>query len=125
MTRLRLTRTDALSEPGAFLTLRAESVPLLVTRDAEGFHVLVNTCPHQQSTVCRAAAGTAEGFECPSHYWTFAPDGTFTGSRLALAAGRAIPHDPAKDLTRVPHEVVDGWIEIEDPAAWRQWDPVL
>ncbi|WP_144790933.1 Rieske 2Fe-2S domain-containing protein [Kocuria palustris] len=124
MTRIRLVETAALPQPGAFVTLRPSGMPLLVTRDADGFHVLVNTCPHQQSTVCRESSGTAETFECPSHYWTFEPDGTFTGSRLALAAGREAPRDPAKDLERVAHEIVDGWIEIEDPAQWRMWDPI-
>lgn len=117
MTRLRVLPATELPGPGAFATRRVGGVPLLITRDERGgVHVLVNTCPHQQSTVCRAESGAAETFECPNHYWVFEPDGTFIGSRLALAVGREAPRDPAKDLRRVEHTVEGGWIEIEDPA---------
>lgn len=116
MSALRLLEASALAQPGDFVTLRAGGAALLVTRDVQGLHVLRNTCPHQGATVCREASGRAESFECPNHYWVFAADGTFEGSRLALAAGREIPRDPAKDLRRVPHRVVDGWIEIEAPS---------
>lgn len=126
MSRVRILEAAQLEGPGSFATVRAGGVGLLITRDAhDAVHVLVNSCPHQQATVCREQAGTAQRFECPNHYWQFAPDGTFAGSRLAAATGREVPRDPAKDMQRLPHRVVDGWIEIEDPAAWRQWDPIL
>lgn len=121
MTRLRVLPLTALPAPGAFATRRIDGLPLLITRDArDAVHVLVNTCPHQGSTVCRAASGAAETFECPNHYWVFEPDGTFIGSRLALAVGREAPRDPAKDLQRLDHTVEDGWLEIEDPVGGRE-----
>lgn len=116
MTAIRLLEASAVARPGDFVTLRAGGAALLVTRDDQGLHVLHNICPHQGATVCRAASGRAESFECPNHYWVFSPDGTFEGSRLALALGRQAPPDPAKDLRRVPHRLVEGWIEIEDPS---------
>ena len=107
----RIVEASAVAAPLDFATAVSGAGPVLVTRDAEGaLHVLRNTCPHQQATVCREPAGSAEAFECPSHYWVFAPDGRFLGSRLALAAGRAAPPDPAKDLPAAAVDVVDGWV---------------
>lgn len=126
MSRIRALEVSQLEGPRSFATVRVAGVGLLITRDHRGeVHVLVNTCPHQEATVCRDQAGTAQRFECPNHYWQFESDGTFVGSRLAAASGREIPRDPSKDLQRVPHRVADGWIEIDDPAGWRQWDPIF
>ncbi|GAA1771458.1 Rieske 2Fe-2S domain-containing protein [Kocuria aegyptia] len=107
----RIVAVSAVPGPLDFVTASTGTGQVLVTRDAAGaLHVLRNTCTHQQATVCREAAGHAETFECPNHFWVFAPDGRFVGSRLALAAGRAAPPDPAKDLSAAAVDVVDGWV---------------
>ncbi|MGX5358447.1 Rieske 2Fe-2S domain-containing protein [Kocuria sp. KH4] len=107
----RIVEASAVPEPLDFVTAAARGGPVIVARDAEGvLHVLRNACTHQQAVVCREAAGRAERFECPNHYWVFASDGRFLGSRLALAAGRRAPADPAKDLTAAAVDVVDGWV---------------
>lgn len=107
----RVVEASAVPAPLDFVTASTDAGPVLVTRDAGGsLHVLRNTCTHQQATVCREAAGRAETFECPSHYWVFAADGRFLGSRLALAAGRQAPPDPARDLTAAEADVVEGWV---------------
>lgn len=107
----RIVEAVAVPAPLDFVTAPSSDGQVLVTRDAEGaLHVLRNTCTHQQATVCREAGGRAETFECPSHFWVFAPDGRFVGSRLALAAGREAPPDPAKDLAAAEVDVVDGWV---------------
>lgn len=107
----RIVAASAVPAPLDFVTAPSSTGQVLVTRDAGGvLHVLRNTCPHQQATVCREAAGRAGTFECPNHFWVFAPDGRFVGSRLALAAGREAPPDPAKDLPAAAVDVVDGWV---------------
>ena len=107
----RIVAASAVAAPLDFATAGTSTGPVLVTRDADGaLHVLRNACPHQQATVCREPAGSAEAFECPNHYWVFAPDGRFLGSRLALAAGRESPPDPAKNLPAAAVDVVDGWV---------------
>lgn len=107
----RVAEASAVAAPLDFVTGSSSAGPVLVTRDAGGsLHVLRNTCTHQQAIVCREAAGRAETFECPNHYWVFAADGRFLGSRLALEAGRRAPPDPAKDLTAVEADVVGGWV---------------
>ncbi|GGG49357.1 hypothetical protein GCM10011374_09780 [Kocuria dechangensis] len=107
----RIVEASAVPGPLDFVTAPSSTGQAIVARDAGGvLHVLANTCTHQQATVCRAASGRAETFECPNHYWVFAPDGRFLGSRLALAAGREAPPDPAKDLPAAEADVVDGWV---------------
>jgi phenylpropionate dioxygenase-like ring-hydroxylating dioxygenase large terminal subunit len=107
----RIVAASAVPDPLDFVTAPSSTGQVLVTRDARGaLHVLRNTCTHQQATVCREAAGRAETFECPNHFWVFAPDGRFVGSRLALAAGRGAPPDPAKDLPTAAVDVIDGWV---------------
>ncbi|MBD2761760.1 Rieske 2Fe-2S domain-containing protein [Kocuria sp. cx-455] len=107
----RVVEVSALPQSFDFVTARCSTGSVLVTRDAAGaLHVLSNTCPHQRATVCREPAGRAEHFECPNHYWLFAPDGRFLGSRLSVASGRAATDDPSKDLTRADVTVTDGWV---------------
>jgi len=107
----RIAEASAVPRPLDFVTAPSSTGQVIVTRDAGGvLHVLANTCTHQQATVCRAASDRAETFECPNHYWVFAPDGRFLGSRLALAAGREAPPDPAKNLPAAEVDVVDGWV---------------
>ncbi|MFE7631287.1 Rieske 2Fe-2S domain-containing protein [Kocuria sp. NPDC057446] len=107
----RIVAVSAVPDPFDFVTVPAATGPVLVTRAADGaLHVLRNTCTHQQATVCRESSGHTETFECPNHFWVFAPDGRFVGSRLALAAGREAPPDPAKNLRAAEVGVVDGWV---------------
>lgn len=107
----RVVEASAVPDPLDFVTATSRGGPVIVARDAEGvLHVLRNTCTHQQAVVCREAAGHSGTFECPNHYWVFAADGRFLGSRLALAAGRAAPPDPAKDLAAAAVDVVGGWV---------------
>lgn len=107
----RIVEVSALPQSFDFVTARCSTGPVLVTRNAAGaLHVLSNTCPHQRATVCRESSGRATRFECPNHYWLFAPDGRFLGSRLSLASGRCVADDPTKDLTRAEVTVTDGWV---------------
>lgn len=107
----RIVEASSVPEPFNFVTARCSIGPVLVTRDAAGvLHVLSNSCPHQGATVCREPAGRAEHFECPNHYWLFAHDGRFLGSRLSAAMGVAAPNDPTKDLPRAHVTLADGWV---------------
>ena len=113
MSALRLLEASAVAQPGDFATVRAGGASLLMTRDEQGLHVLRNTCPHQGAPVCREASGRAESFECPNHYWVFGLDGTFQGSRIALATGRTAPPDPAKNLREFPCRVTNATVEVD------------
>ena len=52
----------------------------IVSRDDAGtVRVLLNTCRHRGSQVCRAEAGNASHFRCPYHGWTYRNSGELTG----------------------------------------------
>ncbi|MPZ14906.1 MAG: Rieske 2Fe-2S domain-containing protein [Chloroflexi bacterium] len=62
--------------PGDFRTSAVGRVPVIVTRDQTGaFHVLVNTCRHRGTVVCREERGNARFFQCPYHNWLYRNDG--------------------------------------------------
>lgn len=103
-----------LGGPPAAVPVRVRDVALVITRDAAGtVHAFHNQCPHQGATVCREPQHGEPALECPNHFWVFDLDGSFRGSRLAFAAGRTPPPDPAKDLTEVPCRVVGDTVEVE------------
>ncbi len=62
--------------PGDFRTSAVGRVPVIVTRDQVGaVHVLVNTCRHRGSVICREERGNAAFFQCPYHHWLYRSDG--------------------------------------------------
>ena len=103
-----------LAGPPAAVPVRGAGHALILTRDEHGtLRALENECPHQGATICREAVTGQDTLECPNHFWLFDLEGTFEGSRLAVAAGRTAPQDPAKDLATHACRVVDGGIEVE------------
>ena len=104
----------ALAEPLSAVPVRVAGRALVLTRDGAGqLRALANECPHQGATVCRSPSSGADHLECPNHFWVFDLAGTFEGSRLALAAGRTAPPDPAKNLAERPCREVGGGVEVQ------------
>ena len=105
---------SALAAPSSAVPVRVGDASLVLTRDSAGsLRALRNECPHQGATVCRTASSGEDHLECPNHFWVFDLAGTFEGSRLALAAGRTAPRDPAKDLAGHPCREVGGGVEVQ------------
>lgn len=62
--------------PGDYRTSAVGRIPVIVTRGQDGsIHVLVNTCRHRGTVVCREERGNALFFRCPYHGWTYRNDG--------------------------------------------------
>ena len=102
------------SEPNTAVPARVAGTGLIITRDEAGtVRAFENQCPHQAATVCREPQVGEATVECPNHYWVFGLDGTFRGSRIALASGRAAPPDPAKNLREFPCRVTDTTVEVD------------
>ncbi len=54
--------------------------PLILVRgDDNKIRVLLNTCTHRGTMVCRQKAGNAKTFQCPYHAWTFNSRGDLVG----------------------------------------------
>ncbi|GAB3443845.1 aromatic ring-hydroxylating oxygenase subunit alpha [Actinophytocola sediminis] len=69
-----------LPAPGTFRSTHVGRQPVIVTRDRAGaLHTLVNRCRHRGASLCEQAAGTANGFTCPYHAWSYGLDGTLRG----------------------------------------------
>jgi len=66
--------------PGDFITNSMGEERVIVTRDAEGaINVLVNSCRHRASRVCRIDYGNTRSFTCPYHGWTYDLAGKLVG----------------------------------------------
>jgi phenylpropionate dioxygenase-like ring-hydroxylating dioxygenase large terminal subunit len=50
-----------------------------VRSDDNILRVLLNTCTHRGSLVCRRKSGNAKSFQCPYHAWTFDLRGQLVG----------------------------------------------
>ncbi len=68
------------SQPGDFCSRRVAGRPVLLVRGSDGqVRVLLNTCTHRGSLVCREHRGNAKTFQCPYHAWTFNNCGELVG----------------------------------------------
>lgn len=54
--------------------------PVIVSRTKDGsIHVVVNSCSHRGTRICKLDAGTATTLTCPYHGWQFGMDGRLLG----------------------------------------------
>jgi p-cumate 2,3-dioxygenase alpha subunit len=68
---------------GDFHTRNVSGRPIIFTRDDDGLvHVLLNTCTHRGSLVCRGDNGNCKTFLCTYHAWSFKTNGALVGVPL-------------------------------------------
>lgn len=68
------------AQPGDFRARRVAGRPVILVRGDDGqVRVLLNTCTHRGTLVCRAQSGNARSFQCPYHAWTFNSRGELVG----------------------------------------------
>ena len=78
-----------LAEPGAFVTTELGDESAIVVRGDDGrLRALANVCRHRGSRVCMEAKGSAAGFTCPYHAWTYRLDGSLRTAREMPAGFR-------------------------------------
>ncbi len=71
--------TQAVAEPGSYLTGEIAGEPVVVTRARDGFlRAFSNVCRHRASIIAEGH-GKANALRCPYHAWTYALDGTLIG----------------------------------------------
>jgi p-cumate 2,3-dioxygenase alpha subunit len=67
-------------QPGDFRSRRVAGRPIILARGDDGtVRVLLNTCTHRGSLVCREQSGNAKTFQCPYHAWTYNNRGELIG----------------------------------------------
>ncbi|GAA3652654.1 aromatic ring-hydroxylating dioxygenase subunit alpha [Nocardioides ginsengisoli] len=66
--------------PGDYVTRRMGTDEVIMARSEDGpIHVLLNSCTHRGTLLCKADIGNSSHFRCGYHGWTFANDGTLRG----------------------------------------------
>lgn len=66
--------------PGDYRSRNVAGRPIVLVRGDDGvIRVLLNTCTHRGSLVCRQKTGNAKTFQCPYHAWTYNCRGQLIG----------------------------------------------
>ncbi|MFD9498802.1 Rieske 2Fe-2S domain-containing protein [Streptomyces sp. NPDC060035] len=69
-----------LPDRGDYVVRRMGRDSVIVTRDEQGrMAVLLNSCNHRGTQLCRATFGNSAHFRCSYHGWTYANDGRLVG----------------------------------------------
>jgi PAH dioxygenase large subunit len=67
-------------EPGDYVTRLMGTDQVIVVRAEDGdIRVMLNSCTHRGTLLCKADIGNASHFRCGYHGWTFMNDGSLTG----------------------------------------------
>ena len=71
-----LAHHSEIPEAGDYVVRALGSAQVVVVRDSGGeVRVLLNSCRHRGTRLCREDSGTARSFVCPYHGWSYARDG--------------------------------------------------
>jgi Phenylpropionate dioxygenase and related ring-hydroxylating dioxygenases, large terminal subunit len=67
-------------EPGDYVTRKMGKDEVIVSRDESGeLHVLLNSCTHRGTLLCKADVGNSALFRCGYHGWMFSNTGELRG----------------------------------------------
>jgi p-cumate 2,3-dioxygenase alpha subunit len=73
--------SSEIPDPGDFRARDVAGRPLILVRGSDGeIRVLLNTCTHRGSLVCRERSGNSRSFQCPYHAWSFDNRGRLVGT---------------------------------------------
>ncbi len=71
-----LAHQSEIPEAGDYVVRKLGSAQVIVVRDSDGgIRVLLNSCRHRGTRLCRADSGSTRSFVCPYHGWSYARDG--------------------------------------------------
>jgi PAH dioxygenase large subunit len=122
---LLLGHESEIREPGDYVTRRMGHDPVIVVRDEGGqINVLLNSCIHRGTVVCKAASGNSASFICGYHGWLYGNDGRLTGvpgrTKLYGAGFSLKDRGLLRARTDVSHGLIFATFDAEAPplAEW-------
>lgn len=84
-------------KPGDYVTRLMGGDPVIVSRTQDdGLRVMLNSCTHRGTQVCKVAYGNSTTFRCGYHGWAFGNDGALKG-----VPGRRALYGSGFDLSRL------------------------
>ncbi|WP_131105955.1 aromatic ring-hydroxylating oxygenase subunit alpha [Ornithinimicrobium sufpigmenti] len=73
---------------GDYVTRRMGANPVIMSRTEDGdVHVMLNSCTHRGTELCKLSYGNTTTFRCGYHGWVFSPDGQLRGVPGPCASG--------------------------------------
>lgn len=100
---LYLGHVSELAKPNDYLTRNVGGRELIFNRDRKGgFNAFFNVCPHRGAMVTREKCGSAKGFKCFYHGWSFHNDGRCATKSTNGDYPPDFGRSGHQDLVRVP-----------------------
>src|SRR5262245_35864486 len=113
---LMLAHQSEISVPGDYVTRRMGADPVVVARDENGeVNVLLNSCTHRGTQLCKAASGNTATFVCGYHGWLFSNNGALRG-----VPGRRTLYGPDFDMSK--HNLRKAQVGIAHGLIVATWD---
>ena len=115
-TWLMLGHESEISKPGDYVTRRMGHDPVIVSRDESGqINVLLNSCTHRGTQVCKAASGNSATFICGYHGWLYSNNGALRG-----VPGRSTLYSPDFDMST--HGLRKARVGVAHGLIFATWD---
>ena len=112
-----LAHETEIPNPGDYVVRTMGGVPVIVVRGGSGeVRVMLNSCRHRGTKLCRGEAGNARHFVCPYHGWSYALDGRL----ISTSYDEHLPADMDKaDWGLVPAPKAETYKGL----VFAAWDP--
>lgn len=103
-------------EPGCYVKRRMGTDHVILVRTSSGeIRVLLNSCSHRGTPLCRADVGTTSHFRCMYHGWTYDTDG-----RLLAVPGLRQWYDD--DFDRADHGLPNARTQTRNGLVFATWN---